>query len=92
MACYTFITDFRGGTYISQIQAIDLPSACVLWRDEIADGGYVEYLDRGQFIKAFNEDIDEMPPAAIEGLQHVWLLHVIMEPHVLDAHIVETNV
>ena len=56
MHTYTFLTDLRGGTYICQKAADDLRSACVLWMEEIASGGYVPHLDVKAFTKAFHAE------------------------------------
>lgn len=66
MPIFTFITDFRGGTYICQKTAADLRTACFLWKEDIVSGGYVQHLDVAAFSEAFDADIDELPP--VNGL------------------------
>ena len=91
MATYTFITDFRGGTYICQKNADDLRSACTLWREEIASGGYVQHLNVKAFVKAFDADIDELPPVPLDEVKNVWLFQLLLGDDMLDLHIVQTD-
>ena len=91
MPTFTFITDYRGGTYICQKTADDLRSACYLWKEEIVQGGYVQHLDLGAFAKAFDADIDELPPLPIDEVSNVWLFHLMFGRHMLDLHIVQTE-
>lgn len=92
MHTYTFLTDFRGGTYICQKAADDLRSACVLWMEEIASGGYVPHLDVKAFTKAFHADIDELPPVPLDDLRNVWVFHLMVGQDMLDLHVVQTDV
>ena len=92
MHTYTFLTDFRGGTYICQKAADDLRSACVLWMEEIASGGYVPHLDVKAFTKAFHADIDELPPVPLDDLRNVWVFHLVVGKDVVDLHVVQTDV
>ncbi len=92
MPTYTFITDFRGGTYICQKGAEDLSKGCLLWKEDIANGGYIPKLNTKAFIKAFNEDIDEFPPQPIDTVQNVWLFHLMLGDTQLDLHIIQTDI
>lgn len=91
MPTYTFITDYRGGTYICQKAATDLRSACFMWKEEIVKGGYVQHLDLNAFAQAFDADIDEMPPLPIDEVSNVWLFHLMFGRYMLDLHIVQTE-
>lgn len=92
MHTYTFLTDFQGGTYICQKAADDLRSACVLWMEEIALGGYVPHLDVKAFTKAFHADLDELPPVPLDDLRNVWVFHLLLGKDMLDLHVVQTDV
>ena len=91
MPTFTFITDYRGGTYICQKAAADLRTACFLWKDEIVTGRYVQHLDVEAFSKTFDADIDELPPLPIDEVSNVWLFHLMFGRHMLDLHIVQTE-
>jgi hypothetical protein len=91
MATFTFITDFRGGTYICQKNADDLRAACLLWKEDIVAGGYVEHLDAVKFSEAFEEDFEELPPVALDEVMNVWVFHLAFGKHMMDVHIVQTD-
>lgn len=91
MATYTFITDYQGGTYISQHAADDLSAACGLWKAHVADGDYIPDLDARQFTKAFEADIDELPPVAIDEVRNVWLFQLLLNDDLLNVHIIQTD-
>ncbi|MBV6441725.1 MAG: hypothetical protein DYG98_15865 [Haliscomenobacteraceae bacterium CHB4] len=91
MPTFTFITDYRGGTYICQKAAADLRTACFLWKNEIVSGRYVQHLDIEAFSKAFDADIDELPPLPIDEVSNVWLFHLMFGRYMLDLHIVQTE-
>lgn len=91
MPTYTFITDFQGGTYICQKQANDLTSACLLWKEDIATGGYIPRLDAKVLTEVFEDSIEEFPPQPIDTLQNVWLFHLILGDDQLDLHIIQTD-
>ena len=91
MPTFTFITDYRGGTYICQKQAKDLYAVCLLWKQDIVEGGYVQNLDTGAFANAFANDFDEFPPNAIDEVSNVWLFHLLFGRYALDVHIIQTD-
>lgn len=91
MATYTFILDYQNGTYISQKEADDLRSACFAWKEEIATGGYIPGLNPKVLTEVFEESIDEFPPQPIDGLQNVWLFHIMLDDDMMDVHIVQTD-
>ena len=91
MPNYTFITAFRGGTYICQKEANDLRTACFLWKTEITNGGYVSFLDSSEFAKAFEDDIDELPPIPLDEVKNVWLFNLMFGNDMLNLHIIQTD-
>ena len=91
MPTFTFITDFRGGTYICQKSAGDLRTACFLWKEDIVSGDYVQHLDVQAFAKAFDADIDELPPLPMDEVSNVWIFHLLFGRYMLDLHIIQTD-
>lgn len=91
MATFTFITDYLGGTYICQQTADSLPSACHLWRDHVVSGRYIQDLNVHQFSEAFDADIDELPPVAIDEIMNVWLFQLLLGEEMLSTHIILTD-
>lgn len=92
MATFTFITDYQGGTYISQQEADDLRSACYRWKEHVMSGGYISNLDIAQFSNAFDSDVDELPPVAIDYVSSVWIFQLLILDEMLTAHIILTDV
>lgn len=91
MPTYTFITDYRGGTYITQKTAPDLQEALVFWQQEIASSGYVAHLDTAVFLRKFEESAEAFPPANIDTVSNVWLFHLLMGRYMMDVHIIQTE-
>lgn len=92
MATFTFITEYQGGTYISQHSANDLRSACLLWKEHLLEGRHVKHLKEKAFHKAFEADFEELPPVALDGVTNVWLFQLLVGDDMLNAHIVQTEV
>lgn len=92
MPTYTFIADYQGGTYICQKKADDFMKGCFLWVEDIITGGYIPKLNIQAFIKAFELDIDELPPQPINTLQNVWLFSMMLDNDQLDLHIIQTDI
>ena len=88
MTAYTFIADFRGGTYISQHRADNLRKAFFLWKDGVLKNRQVQTLDGPEFARAFDADIDALPPIPIEGVERVWLFALRLGRYMLNVHVV----
>ena len=74
MKLFTFIADYKGGTYISQYVAKTLEEALNLWINN------VDFFKYG--------DID--PPTKLNGLSNVWCTCFIVFSTLLLLNIVET--
>lgn len=82
---------FKAVPNICQKPASDLRKACAMWKDDIVSGDYIPKLKVRAFSKAFDEDIDEFPPAALDELRNVWLFHLSLGADQMDLHIVQTD-
>ena len=91
MKTFTFITDYQGGTYISQQTANGLLDGCHHWKDHILSGRYIQDLDVHQFAEAFDANINELPPVGIDEVINVWVFQLIITDHMLSVHIVLTD-
>lgn len=71
MELYTFIMDYIGGTYISQIKAPNELEAMRLWirNLEIKEIEGFSIKDKNKLIET---DIDGESPTLIKGLENVW--------------------
>ncbi len=91
MPTYTCITDFRRGTYVCQKDADDLRTACYLWKDDVASGGYIPNLDAEAFSNAFESYINELPPVALDTVKNVWSFDLLLVKYMLSLHIIQTD-
>jgi hypothetical protein len=86
---YTFITIYRGGSYIEQIAASDVLEAAHLWAERILATA-IEGLDAAAFRETFAEDIAEFPPTPIDGRPNVWYMFFFSGRKRMEVHIVKT--
>jgi hypothetical protein len=70
MALYTFIMEYAGGTYISQVKARSPKSACVKWAQNL-DDSQVEGLGLKGKVSLI-EQMKEEPPVAVAGVSNTW--------------------
>lgn len=68
MKLFTFIAEYKGGTYISQYLATSLEEAVCLWIDNVA---FLTEKQLKSFKKHINDD-DLDTPTKLEGLNNVW--------------------
>lgn len=71
MATYSFIMEFKGGTCTSQHQGENLILACMAWKDYISTG-LIEGLKLADFLEAFDDYLDDMPPVPMDTLTNLW--------------------
>lgn len=92
MPIFSFITDFQGGTYISQHEAQDLRNACSAWRDHLVQDKPFLDLDTEMFSEEFDFYIDFMPPVPMETLTNIWAFGFAYEPQKsVNVNIVQTD-
>lgn len=72
MATYTFIMNFKGGTYISQIKAKDEFEAVLKWGKEL-DSSQVEGFEE-KHREALLERLKDESPVLLTGLTHAWCI------------------
>lgn len=86
MKLFTFIADYKGGTYISQYIAKTLEEALNLWINN------VDFFTEKQ-LKSFKKDIkygDIDSPTKLDGLSNVWSTCYIVLGTLLLLNVVET--
>ena len=92
MATFSFITEFLGGTYISQHDSPDLRTACMMWRDHLIRDKPFPELDTDAFSGEFDFYIDFMPPVAVETLANIWTFGFAYEPKKsINSNIIQTD-
>lgn len=88
---YTFILTYRGGTYIEQVDASNVLEATNHWAERISNDPEIEHLDGESFLKVFGNEINEFPPAQINGCPNVWHLFFFTGRKRMDVHIIKTS-
>jgi hypothetical protein len=70
---YTFIAEYRGGTYISQCKSNSLESAIKIW---VMDKSKI-FLDDIRYNKLLNT-YKEKEPIKIKGVDNVWCCYYLL--------------
>ena len=91
MSAYTFITSFKGGSYIRQVNANDIVSACRAWAEQLSSHRDIQELNTDKFLKAFKEDIEELPPQPLRDVPNVWAFTVGVGGAFMVMNIVTTG-
>lgn len=91
MALFTFITDYRGGTYICQVQANNLRKACEIWADAVVKNDNIHDLKPSKFLKAATAELAEFSPTPIEGATNVWCFSLVIGKKLMLVNIVKTE-
>ena len=87
---YTFIMTYQGGTYIEQVEAPTVWKATLQWAENTANDPDVEHLDTEAFRLEVENELEEFPPAPIDGRPNVWHLFFFSGRNRMDVHIVNT--
>jgi hypothetical protein len=90
---YTYIMEFRGGTYVSQVKADSLKDSILAWIleiEKVIDGiMYLGIKTVFEIKEMFSNDkIEE--PSLLTGLKNVWYLGIYTRVGVLRINIVNT--
>lgn len=88
MALFTFIMDYRGGTYISQVNANSLNKAKEKWVMQIK---VTEVKDLGdKTMKQLVEELLEDDSVLIDGLKNIWHNLYLVKGGYITVHIIKT--
>ncbi len=91
---FTFIADFRGGTYCSQVQARDLGASIQEWIKHITkEQAQIQYLGNKVIEQlkreAANEDYRFDP---LNGLKNIWYTSYTTSQGSFHIHVIQTDV
>jgi hypothetical protein len=88
MPLYTFIMEYAGGTYISQVKAASPKAAIVRWARELPAG---EIDDFGPASKVrLIREVSEEPPVAVLNLSNAWCVSTLIRGKLALMNIVRT--
>lgn len=88
MHLYTFILDYGGGTYISQVSAISKKEACVEWAQnlKISEIFGLGRIGKESTIRQRNEE----SPVAVADVANVWCTDALIRGKLALIHFVLT--
>jgi hypothetical protein len=91
MARWTFIADYRGGTYISQTKAESVRRALVLWAKSLAyiPGSMLGPSTRLKLIRAASEQNQEL--VRIDEIHNVWYWSPLRQRPAIVVHVIKTR-
>jgi hypothetical protein len=87
---YTFVLDYRGGTYISQVRAETAQEACNTWAKNLntSEIKHLGIKSKNLLIDDLQEDYNQLVPLA--GLQNAWCTSATIRNHTALINIIET--
>ncbi|WP_142688651.1 MULTISPECIES: hypothetical protein [Chitinophaga] len=88
MDIYTFIMEFRGGTYISQVNGSNINAAMILWGKSL-DLSQVKFLgEKGK--SELQIELNNERPAKVEGVENVWFFCLRIKPGLIMVNVIKT--
>lgn len=90
MKLYTFIVEFKGGTFISQHRASDIMTAFYAWADYFSKEPYVSKMQSKQLLEDVKDKDVDLWPTEISELVNVWYWISILWGKPLHLNIVKT--
>lgn len=91
MATYTFIANYKDGIYVRQVNARNILQACRIWASAVINKKDIEDLNSVSFLKNFNEDLNDLPPVALQNAHNVWSFTVGSGKNFMIINIVKTE-
>lgn len=88
MKKYTFVCEFKKGTYISQYKSDNLRGALVIWSENL-DINFYQEKDKERIISEVKSINNE--PIAIKGIDNVWCMTCLIKKSLLLLNIIETT-
>lgn len=91
MALYTFVMDFLGGTYMAQVRAASVRSACVKWARTVDVRGIPGLGPTGKEALIANMLDRDRRPVPIAGLRNAWCTSTLIRGRFALINIVRTE-
>ncbi len=89
MSLYTFILDFQGGTYISQLSSRSVNSAVKKWAKELDTD---EIFGMGNSVKQeIINEVEKDVPIPLKGLKRTWCVSALTGKGLALVNVVETK-
>ena len=91
---FSYIVEFRGGTYCSQVTSKDLKNSLQSWLTKLnAQKAEIKFLGDGTLkeIAAIIAD-EDYQPTLLQGLKNIWFMYVPTAQGGLHINIVKTDI
>lgn len=88
MVLYTFIMNFRGGTYISQVAGESVRTAMNAWPHQLPID-QIEHMGPAS-IAEIADAIKDEEPVAIKGMKNVWFFLLQIRMGSIHCNVVQT--
>lgn len=88
MALYTFIMNYGGGIYTSQVRARSVKAAARKWAETFDPKPVTGFGNTGK--RQLIERIDEDDPTALTGVIRVWYMSALVRNQLASINIIET--
>lgn len=85
MKKFTFISEFRNGTYITQYYAINISNALLMWAESLDISVYSK-----RIVIKLQKEIDKEIPIPIDGVDSIWCCSFSPYNSFLLLNIIET--
>lgn len=89
MPLYTFIMEFAGGTYISQVNASSPKSACVKWAQELNVKEVEGLGEKSREVLA--AEMKDADPILLNGVSNVWCVNAYIRGKFSLVNLVQTD-
>jgi hypothetical protein len=70
MSLFTCIFDYKGGTYIKQVEAETVKDATIAWAGQIQKQKFGD--DKRSLPSSVEEDLKDNWPVALKGMKNAW--------------------
>lgn len=90
---FTFIADYKGGTYVSQVKANSSEEAVIVWAKELDTAAVAEFKSKfkTKLIKQLQQQIEGIAPVLLDGLKNAWCISVFIKHTSMLINIIQTD-
>lgn len=90
MELYTFIMEYAGGTYISQVRSNDRLGAMRKWVEEL-DVKSIKWFSEKRKRKLIDDDFKDEVPVLLQECTNVWCFCLRLQKGIALINIIETK-
>ncbi|MBI3651800.1 MAG: hypothetical protein HY231_12340 [Acidobacteria bacterium] len=89
MALYTFIMEYAGGTYISQVRSQSPESAIKKWLKNLVNDSPLELSAKIKI--ELEQELSDEVPTPIEGISKTWCISSSVQKKMVLVNVVQTH-